>query len=265
MPKCFVIGPIGEAGSPIRAAADDFMEYIVRPVVTSKELGYEAIRADNLNEPGRITSQIIKLLIDAELVVADLTTNNANVFYELSLRHAIGKPVVHMAHEGTPLSFDVRDNRTIFYTMHSRGAEQAREELTKQINHVRQQGYKPMNPILEIAAILSLEGSSIPEQAAIGQVLERIEDLNLNVSDIRQQMRMEAARSNATVATINALRNEGLYRYDGITGPVLNALGPTGVNALLSNASPTSVLARVLASDPNYAAATLPSDGPKKG
>jgi hypothetical protein len=102
MPKCFVIGPHWEAGSPIRAAADDFMEYIVRSVVTSKELGYEAIRADGLNEPGRITSQIIKLLIDAELVVADLTTKNANVFYKLSLRHSIGKPVVHMAHEGAP-------------------------------------------------------------------------------------------------------------------------------------------------------------------
>jgi hypothetical protein len=49
-----------------------------------------------------------------------------------------------------------------------------------------------MNPVLEIRAILSLQGSKITEQAAIGQVLERIEDLNLNVSDIRQQMRKEA-------------------------------------------------------------------------
>jgi hypothetical protein len=133
MAKCFVIGPIGEAGTAIRADADDFMKYIVTPVVTSKEFGYEPpIRADNLNDPGRITSQIIKLLIDADLVIADLTGNNANVFYELSLRHAIGKPVVHMALEGTRLSFDVRDNRTIFYTMHSRvGSWRARSWRSK--------------------------------------------------------------------------------------------------------------------------------------
>ena len=81
--------------------------------------------------------------MEADLVIADLTGNNANVFYELSLRHAIGKPVIHMAANGTPLSFDVRDNRTIFYTMHSRVAEAARTELAKQIRHVHSAGYKP--------------------------------------------------------------------------------------------------------------------------
>jgi hypothetical protein len=87
MPKtCFVIGPIGEPGSAIRIEADDFMKYIVSPVL--KELDYgEPTRADLLNEPGRITSQIIKLLLEADLVIADLTTNNANVYYELSPRH----------------------------------------------------------------------------------------------------------------------------------------------------------------------------------
>jgi hypothetical protein len=206
MAKCFVIGPIGEAGSPIRAAADDFMEYIVTPVVTGEEFGYSPIRADALNEPGRITSQIIKLLMDAELVVADLTTNNANVFYELSLRHAIGKPVVHMAHEGTPLSFDVRDNRTIFYTMHSRVAEAARKELANQIRHVRQQGYKPMNPILETASIVSFERSDVPEQKAIGQVMAMIEQLDQNVLDMRQQMsRISSGARNRTLTEELAL------------------------------------------------------------
>jgi hypothetical protein len=43
----------------------------------------------------------VTLLLEADLVIADLTTNNANVYYELSLRHAIGKPVIHMAAEET--------------------------------------------------------------------------------------------------------------------------------------------------------------------
>ena len=132
--KCFVISPIGEAGSPIRSNADDLMEYIVAPCPALREFAYDPpIRADSLNEPGRITSQVIKLLMDADLVIADLTGNNANVYYELSSRHAIGKPAIHMAFDGTPLSFDVRDNRTIFYTMHSRIAENARNELSDQI------------------------------------------------------------------------------------------------------------------------------------
>jgi hypothetical protein len=91
---CFVIGPIGDPGTTIRTEADDFMKYIVTACPALKEHGYDKpIRADQLNDPGRITSQVIKLLMEAELVIADLTGNNANVYYELSFRHALGKPV----------------------------------------------------------------------------------------------------------------------------------------------------------------------------
>ena len=189
MPKtCFVIGPIGDPGSAVRAAADDFMDYIVSPCPALRELEYgDPIRADHLNEPGRITSQVIKLLIEADLVIADLTSNNANVYYELSLRHAIAKPAIHMALEGTQLSFDVRDNRTIFYTMHSRVAEQAKNDLAKQIQHVHQQGYKPSNPIIETAGIIKLEQSADPQQNAIGQLMRMVEGLSEQIASIRQQ------------------------------------------------------------------------------
>jgi len=255
--QCFVIGPIGSEGSDIRAAADDFMDFIVNPVVTSAEFGYTPIRADGLNEPGRITSQIIKLLLEADLVIADLTTNNANVFYELSLRHAIGKPVVHMAHDDTRLSFDVQDNRTIFYTMHSRMAQDAKELLARQIRHVRQPGYKAMNPILETMAILNLKGSDVPEQKAIGQVMERLEQLGLAVSDIQQQMRTRAAPRNNVLGLLNT---------------------PDVDNARLRGATSASALSRALAydNDGNYNALrgllhneppnalTQPSDTKKK-
>jgi hypothetical protein len=142
---CFVISPIGQPDSNVRIAADDFMGYIVRSCV--KELGYEdPVRADHLPEPGRITSQIIELLQSADLVIADLSGNNANVFYELSCRHAIGKPAIHMAVEGTILPFDVADNRTIFYSMHARHVDRAKEELTAQIKRVLEPGYKAAEP-----------------------------------------------------------------------------------------------------------------------
>jgi hypothetical protein len=64
---CFVICPIGPFGSDIREVADDFMKYIVNPC--TDDLGYDPpIRADQLPEPGRITSQIIELLKSAHLV-----------------------------------------------------------------------------------------------------------------------------------------------------------------------------------------------------
>jgi hypothetical protein len=227
MPKtCFVIGPIGDPGTQTRADADDFMEYIVSPCPALKEFDYEKpVRADHLNEPGRITSQIIKLLMEADLVIADLTGSNANVYYELSLRHALGKPVIHMAIEGTHLSFDVRDNRTIFYTMHSRVAEDARTALADQIRHVHQKGYKPTNPIIETAGIIRLEQSGDPQQEAIGQVMRMIEGLGEQIAAVQTQQRYP---------------NLSLLRYAGLSTPNPPATGIFGLAGLgkktLSNA-----------------------------
>jgi hypothetical protein len=103
--------------SEIRRNADHFIKYIVEPCTKELELG-EPIRADSLPEPGRITSQVVKLLRSADLVIADLTGDNVNVYYELSFRHTIGRPTVHMALEGTDLPFDLAGERVIHCTMH---------------------------------------------------------------------------------------------------------------------------------------------------
>ncbi len=76
---CFVIAPIGEPRSDIRKRSDQVLEHIIRPVVES--CGYKAVRADDIPQPGMITNQIIQHVVDAPLVIADLTGQNANIFY----------------------------------------------------------------------------------------------------------------------------------------------------------------------------------------
>ena len=175
MPKtCFVIGPIGDAGTPIRAHADDLLKYIVAPVV--EQHGYDTpVRADKMGEPGRITTQIIRELERVDLVVADLTFANANVYYELSLRHALRKPSIHMAHEDTKLSFDIADNRTIFFTMHAKRVDETKVELSKHIEHVLAPGYKVTNPITEALEAISFERSDKPVEKAIGEMMVKFD------------------------------------------------------------------------------------------
>jgi hypothetical protein len=56
------------------------LKYVVRPV--AEECGYNAVRADEISEPGAISTQIIKRIIEDPMMVADLTGSNPNVFYE---------------------------------------------------------------------------------------------------------------------------------------------------------------------------------------
>jgi hypothetical protein len=184
--SCFVIGPIGEASSETRAHANDLIEYIINPAIAA--LGYDpAQRADHMPEPGRITTQIIRQLNESDVVIADLSFNNPNVFYEVSIRHAIGRAVVHMAVENTRLPFDLRDNRTIFFTMQARRAEEARSELKRQIVHLESDAYRPSNPILEAVDVISLQSSDNDVLRAIGAVNSNLEVMASRIAALEDQ------------------------------------------------------------------------------
>src|SRR5947208_2310140 len=85
---CFVISPIDKPDTPIRARADMLLTYIIKRVLEKPEFGYDVRRADEIQQPGLITRQILETVYLADLVVADLTGHNPNVFYELAVRHA---------------------------------------------------------------------------------------------------------------------------------------------------------------------------------
>ncbi len=103
--ECFVICPFGEEGSPVRDRSDAVFEHIISPAV--REFGYTPERADHKPGVGLITNTVIVSLFEAPLVVADLTDKNPNVFYELALRHAAGKPCIHLKQSGESIPFDI--------------------------------------------------------------------------------------------------------------------------------------------------------------
>jgi hypothetical protein len=133
MKTCFVIAPIGEARSETRKRSDVVLKHIIAPAV--EQCGYDALRADQIAEPGIITSQVIQHVIDAPLVVADLTERNPNVFYELAIRHAIRKPLIQIIRSDEQIPFDVAGTRTIGVDHRDLDSvEFAKVEIVKQIN-----------------------------------------------------------------------------------------------------------------------------------
>jgi hypothetical protein len=174
---CFIISQIGELNSPERQQADEFLHYIVKECEGIRKYNYEVIRADEISTPGRITTQIVRLIDNADLVIADVSGENVNVYYELALRHALNKPVIICAKNNTKLPFDTRDNRTIFYDMHIGNAVRAREELSKQIDNINTEHFVADNPISEAGIIITLRESGNPDLAKTGLILERLDDI----------------------------------------------------------------------------------------
>lgn len=80
-----------------------------------EEAGLSAFRGDEQYMSGSILSHIIKEIASASIVIANLDGRNPNVFYELGIVHAMGKPVIMVASNLEGVPFDLQSQRIIIY------------------------------------------------------------------------------------------------------------------------------------------------------
>ena len=90
MKKCFVVMGFGEKPDYATGRTLD-LDKTYRTIIKRavEEAGLECIRADTVIHSGTIDTPMYQLLLEADVVVADLSTSNANAIYELGVRHAL--------------------------------------------------------------------------------------------------------------------------------------------------------------------------------
>jgi tetratricopeptide (TPR) repeat protein len=141
-PLCFVLMPFGPKPDGTGAIIDFDAVYrdLFAPAI--RDAGLEPIRADEEMTGGIVHKPMFERLILCEYAVADLTLANANVFYELGVRHAV-RPysTVLMFAAGTRLPFDVQLDRALPYPLSPvddvAGAEATRRQLTDRLRQAR--------------------------------------------------------------------------------------------------------------------------------
>ena len=100
---------------------DDVYERAIRPAAS--EAAVEIIRADEERGGGIIHKPMYARLLLAEIVIADLTFANANVFYELGIRHAARPRSTILIHAAiAALPFDVAPIRSLHYKVTDDGS-----------------------------------------------------------------------------------------------------------------------------------------------
>ena len=99
---------------PFASPLGDHYGLIYEPAI--KKAGLKAVRADDdIFATGKIIDQVWTGIRAARVLVAELTSRNPNVFYELGLAHALKKPVVLVSSNEADVPFDVRHIRVIYY------------------------------------------------------------------------------------------------------------------------------------------------------
>jgi hypothetical protein len=116
--RAFVISPIGEEGSPLRVHADWVLNEIIRPAckrVSTDDTPIFVERSDHSSLPGAIMTQVVTSIVKDEIIFAVLAGDRPNVYYELAIAIAAGRPVIILKHAGENTHFDVKDFRSITY------------------------------------------------------------------------------------------------------------------------------------------------------
>ena len=134
-------------------------EHIVSPVAAGQ--GLAVVRSDLDPTPGQLTTQIIRGIIASTVVVADLTGQNPNVYFELGVAQSFAKPLVLLVNQARRLPFDVKSERTIEVgdgdVFGVSEAKEASRSLERSLEVVLADDYEPMNLVTEVAAAQSLD------------------------------------------------------------------------------------------------------------
>jgi hypothetical protein len=148
MPKLFVIMPFGVRRLSGEGNSEHDFDYVYEKLVkaAAQSVDWEVLRIDELAATGSISDQYLHELYTADLVLADISMPNGNVYYELGVRHAVSPTSdVLIAVQGTQVPFDLQNQRVFYYPPADMGRDEFRQRLQTVL-----QGYGrdlPRNPV----------------------------------------------------------------------------------------------------------------------
>lgn len=127
-PECFVVMQFTEEFNALYSE-------VIKP--TCEKFGYQVVRADDFYSSGLIIEDITRSISESAVVIADVTPNNPNVFYEVGYAHGIGKPTILLSdRKRDRLPFDISGFRTLFYDNTIGGKSVVEERLTKHLEGI---------------------------------------------------------------------------------------------------------------------------------
>jgi len=231
-PHAFVVMPFGKKkggdGSPYDFNA--IYQTLIKPALES--VGFEPFRADEATTSGDILTDMFQELLLADLVLADLSIDNANAFYELGIRHAFRKRgIVHIQAGRAYMPFDIFNVRTLPYHITPEGipdpkflekdmqaiARMARDTWASDRDAIHSPIFNLLTGLVEpdqkalrtpLATGFWREYNEWKDRVNIAQRQKRIGDILLLTEEITNPLIKEEAVGRAGKALANMGRNE---------------------------------------------------------
>lgn len=109
---------------------------VIQLICEDEVFGIKTIRADEIFGPGLIVTDIERKIIESKFVIAEITTSNPNVYYEIGFARALKKPTILIAEKSVQLPFDISPFRILFYENSIAGKKNIEKGLRKHLEAI---------------------------------------------------------------------------------------------------------------------------------
>ncbi len=221
--RAFVIMPFEEQ-------FDEIYELFIAE--TLDDMGFQFRRADDIKSQQNILKDIVEGIAKSDLIIADLSKPNPNVYYELGLAHALNKPVISLTQDIAELPFDLKSYRVIEYNIHFATIRTAKEELRKLLKGFKNGEIPFSNPVSDFLEIENLNITNYTtdeiEQQELGFIdhiveiensFKELRDVALNLADSTENIssKMESATGKIKRATSDGATQAAAIRIRKIS------------------------------------------------
>ncbi|WP_152641518.1 hypothetical protein [Pseudomonas fluorescens] len=181
---CFVIMPIADMEGYEAGHFTRVYEHLIKPACL--KAGYQAHRADMVAASNYIIIDILRKIVESDLVVCDLSGRNPNVLYELGVRQAFNLPTVLIKDLITPRIFDIQGLRCADYR-HSLRIDEVQKEQENICNVIIETTEKP-NDFNSMIQLLGVSPAALPARVELSNdtslILQSLKNISSRLAEI---------------------------------------------------------------------------------
>lgn len=184
--SCFTIMPIADMDGYDPGHFSRVYEHLIKPACL--QAGYVAHRADVVAASNYIIIDILKKIIESDIVICDLSGRNPNVLYELGVRQAFNLPTILIKDKKTPRIFDIQGLRTIEYH-HTLRIDEVNADIANIQNSITETIAAP-NDVNSMIQLLGINAAPLPQQVELSSdasvILESLKDISGRIARLER-------------------------------------------------------------------------------
>ena len=162
----------------------EIFEDVHKPAITGSRLGYECKRS--IIGTGSFIKDILLQLNQADVVLADLTDMNPNVFYELGVRHALRNRTILVSQTMDDIPSDLKQYGVIIYNTTPKSVTVYKKKISKILKDIRNNPDRADNPVSDYLHLKTIITDPFEAKTIEKKLIALVSECSYNLSVIKQ-------------------------------------------------------------------------------